>query len=55
MNDGTRSNQVINQDTRVIYHFYKYVSEHWHDLDIKRVDTTKQVRFIVQGAKVSRS
>lgn len=51
INCGARSNQVINQYTGVIYHFYKYVSEHWHDLDIKRVDTTKQVRFIVQGAK----
>ena len=48
---GSRSNQVINQYTGVIYHFYKYVSEHWHDLDMKRVDTIKQVRFIVQGAK----
>ncbi|EGH94852.1 site-specific integrase [Pseudomonas syringae] len=51
INKGTRSNQVINQYTGVIYHFYKYVSEHWHDLDMKRVDTVKQVRFIVQGSK----
>lgn len=51
INEGTRSNQVINQYTGVIYHFYKYVSEHWHDLDMKRVDTIKQVRFIVQGSK----
>lgn len=51
INEGTRSNQVINQYTGVIYHFYKYVSEHWHDLDMKRVDTIKRVRFIVQGAK----
>lgn len=50
-NEGTRSNQVINQYTGVIYHFYKYVSEHWHALDMKRVDTIKQVRFIVQGSK----
>lgn len=51
INEGARSNQVINQYTGVIYHFYKYVSEHWHDLDMKRVDTIKQVRFIVRGAK----
>ncbi|MQU60975.1 tyrosine-type recombinase/integrase [Pseudomonas helleri] len=51
INEGTRSNQVINQYTGVIYHFYKYVSEHWHDLDMQRVDTIKQVRFIVQGFK----
>ena len=51
INEGTRSNQVINQYTGVIYHFYKYVSEYWHVLDMKRVDTIKQVRFIVQGSK----
>ncbi|MCQ4289362.1 site-specific integrase [Pseudomonas stutzeri] len=51
INEGTRSNQVINQYTGVVYHFYKYVSEHWHDLDMKRVDTIKQVRFIVKGYK----
>lgn len=51
INKGTRSNQVINQYTGVIYHFYKYVSEHWYDLDMKRVDTIKQARFIVRGAK----
>ncbi|MQT43610.1 MULTISPECIES: site-specific integrase [unclassified Pseudomonas] len=51
INEGHRSNQVINQYTAAVYHFYKYVSEHWHDLDIKRVDTIKQVRFMVQGSK----
>lgn len=55
INEGSRSNQVINQYTAAVFHFYKYVSGHWHNLDIKRVDTIKQVRFIVQspkGAKV---
>lgn len=51
INEGSRSNQVINQYTAAVYHFYKYVTEHWHDLDMKRVDTIKQVRFIVQGSK----
>lgn len=51
INEGTRSNQVINQYTSAVYHFYKYVTEHWHDLDMKRVDTIKQVRFMVQGSK----
>jgi len=51
INEGTRSNQVINQYTGVVYHLYGYVSKHWHDLDMKRVDTIKQVRFIVQGSK----
>ncbi|MEN1571612.1 site-specific integrase, partial [Pseudomonas aeruginosa] len=44
-------NQVINQYTAAVYHFYKYVSEHWHYLDLKRVDTIKQVRLIVQSPK----
>lgn len=55
INEGSRSNQVINQYTAAVYHFYEYISEHWHDLDMRRVDTIKQVRFIVQspkGAKV---
>ena len=51
INEGARSNQVINQYTSAVYHFYKYVSEHWHDLDMKRVDTVKQVRFIVNSPK----
>jgi integrase len=51
INEGTRSNQVINQYTAAIYHFYKYVSEHWHALDMKRVDTVKQVRIFVETRK----
>lgn len=51
INEGARSNQVINQYTSAVYHFYKYVTEHWHDLDMKRVDTIKQVRFMVHGSK----
>lgn len=51
INEGCRSNQVINQYTAAVYHFYKYVSDSWHYLDIKRVDTIKQVRFIVQSPK----
>ncbi|MBP3063067.1 site-specific integrase [Pseudomonas chengduensis] len=51
INESDRSNAVINQYTAAVYHFYKYVAEHWHDLDMKRVDTVKQVRLIVQGSK----
>ncbi|MHC5349087.1 site-specific integrase [Metapseudomonas furukawaii] len=54
INEGIRSNAVINQYTAVVFYFYKYVSEHWHDLDMNRVDTIKQVRFIVQGPKGAR-
>lgn len=53
--ESNRSPQVINQYTSVVYRFYKYISEHWHDLDIKRIDKVEQVRFVVQtpiGAKV---
>ncbi|MFL1546846.1 site-specific integrase [Pseudomonas sp. O39] len=52
---GKRSGGVINQYTSVVYHFYKYVSQYWHPLDIRRVDTVKQVKFLVQtprGAQV---
>lgn len=51
MTEGTRSDRVINQYTSAIYYFYKYVSEKWHDLDMKRVDTVEQVRIMVEGSK----
>lgn len=51
---GTRSNQVINQYTSVVYNFYKHVAKYWHDLNINRVDTIKQARFMVQGSKGSK-
>lgn len=51
INEGSRSNQVINQYTAAVYHFYRYVSEFWHPLDMKRVDTIKQVRILVQTRK----
>ncbi|MEX6503379.1 site-specific integrase [Pseudomonas zhanjiangensis] len=54
INEGVRSNQVINQYTSVVYYFYLYVSENWYDLDMKRVDTVKQVRLIVRGSKGAR-
>lgn len=49
-----RSNAVINQYTADVYHFYKYVSKHWYDLDLKLVDTIKHVRFLVQSSKGAR-
>lgn len=52
--DGDRSSAVINQYTAAVYHFYKYVSEYWHVLDMKRVDTSKQVRLIIQNSKGTR-
>lgn len=55
INDGARSNQVVNQYTSVVYQFYKYIAEHWHVLDMKRVDTVKQVKILVEtrrGTKI---
>lgn len=54
INEGIRSNQVINQYTSAVYHFYKYTSEHWHPLDMKRVDTIKQVRILANTRKGSK-
>lgn len=51
IDEGALSNQVVNQYTSAVYNFYKYVAEHWHDLDMRRVDTVKQVRFMVSGSK----
>lgn len=51
INQGGRSPAVVNQYTAVVFNFYKYVSEHWHVLDLKRVDTVKKMQFIVHGAK----
>ncbi len=51
---SNRSNQVINQYTSAIYFFYVYVSERWHQIDMGRVDTVKQVRLIVNGKKGGR-
>ena len=48
--DGNRSSAVINQYTAAVYHFYRYVSENWHDLDLKRVDTTKQVKLLIKSS-----
>ncbi|WP_374439256.1 site-specific integrase [Pseudomonas panipatensis] len=55
VHEGSRSGQVVNQYTGAVYSFYKYVSEHWHSLDMRRVDTIEQVRLIVKthnGAKI---
>lgn len=51
---SNRSNQVINQYTSAIYHFYVYVSERWHLINMERVDTVKQVRLIVNGVRGGR-
>lgn len=49
VSDGRRSAAVINQYTGVVFNFYKFVSCVWHNIDMERVDTTKQVKFILKG------
>ena len=42
---------MVNQYTGAIYNFYKFTSEYWHEIDLKRVDTVKQLKLFVQGSK----
>ncbi|MCE0974754.1 site-specific integrase [Pseudomonas putida] len=49
ISDGKRNAAVINQYTGVVFSFYKFVAENWHDIDIERVDTVKQVKFMLRG------
>lgn len=44
-----RGAQVANQYTGTVYRFYKFVSQNWHDIDISRVDTVKQISFFVEN------
>lgn len=47
---GTRSAAVINQYTGVVFNFYKFVSANWHDIDMQRVDTVREVRLLVKNS-----
>lgn len=42
-----RGAQVANQYTGTVYRFYKFVSKNWHEIDISRVDSVKQITFFV--------
>lgn len=44
-----RGAQVANQYTGTVYRFYKFVSKNWHDIDISRVDSVKQISFFVNN------
>lgn len=46
----SRGPEVANQYTGVVYQFYKFVSRCWHPIDIKRVDTVKQISLFVENA-----
>lgn len=54
ISDGKRNAAVINQYTGVVFGFYKFVTANWHDIDIERVDTVKQVKFMLKGSFGSR-
>ncbi|CAI8941104.1 site-specific integrase [Pseudomonas sp. IT-P4] len=45
-----RGAQVANQYTGVVYGFYKFVSNNWHEIDITRVDTVREINFYVENA-----
>lgn len=47
--EGARSAAVINQYTGVVYDFYRFVSSNWHDIDMQRVDTVKEVKFLIKS------
>lgn len=49
VDSGEISANVINQYTGAIFDFYKFVIKHWHYIDIDRVDTTKQIKFLIKG------
>jgi integrase len=44
-----RGPDVANQYTGVIYQFYKFVSMYWHDIDIARVDSVREIRIAVEN------
>lgn len=44
---GERSNAVINQYTGAVYEFYKHVAMYWHDIDIRRVDTVRDIKILI--------
>lgn len=50
IDQGGRSAAVINQYTRVVYDFYDFVSRNWHELDMARVDTVKQLQVLLPTA-----
>ena len=45
-----RGAQVANQYTGVVYSFYKFVASNWHEIDIARVDTVREINFYIENA-----
>ncbi|EKT4503490.1 site-specific integrase [Pseudomonas putida] len=50
LDNPNRGAAVANQYTSVIYQFYKFISEFWHDIDIDRVDTVKEISLYVEAS-----
>ena len=44
-----RGPDVANQYTGVVYQFYKFVSMYWHDIDIARVDSVREIKIAVEN------
>ncbi|PRW84826.1 integrase [Pseudomonas simiae] len=46
----SRGPQVANQYTGVVYQFYKFVSRHWHPIELERVDTVRQINISIENS-----
>ena len=55
LDNGGMGSAVLNQHTGVVYDFYKFVAEHWHPIDITRVDSVKQIKFLLHTASGARA
>ncbi|KPB73347.1 site-specific integrase [Pseudomonas cannabina] len=44
-----RGPAVANQYTSVVYQFYKFVSMHWHPIDIARVDSVREIKVAIEN------
>ncbi|WP_297832669.1 site-specific integrase, partial [Pseudomonas sp.] len=45
-----RGAQVSNQYTGVVYNFYEFVSKYWHDIDMSRVDTVREINISIENS-----
>ncbi|MNJ50867.1 hypothetical protein D3C77_461550 [compost metagenome] len=50
LSNSSRSMAVVNQYTGVVYDFYKFVSANWHCIDMRRVDSVREVSFLVKNS-----
>lgn len=48
--EGKRSAAVINQYTGVVFDFYRFVSVNWHEIDMGRVDTVKELKLLIKSS-----